>query len=37
VSDRNGFVSSRTLSQIAGLYAAAFENGIQVLPYGADK
>jgi hypothetical protein len=37
VSDRNRFVGSKMLAQIAGLYVAAFEKGIQVLPYGADK
>lgn len=37
VSDRNRFVGSKMLTQVAGLYMAAFEKGIQVLPYGADK
>lgn len=37
VSDRNRFVGSKMLSQVAGLYVAAFEKGIQVLPYGAEK
>jgi hypothetical protein len=37
VSDRSRFVGSKMLSQVAGLYVAAFEKGIQVLPYGADK
>lgn len=37
VSDRNRFTSSKMLEQVAGLYLSAFETGIQVLPYGADK
>jgi hypothetical protein len=37
VSDRNRFTGSKMLSQVAGLYADAFEKGIQILPYGADK
>lgn len=37
VSDRNRFTGSKMLSQVAGLYVAAFEQEIQVLPYGADK
>ena len=37
VSDRNRFASSKTLVQVAGIYRAAFEQEIQVLPYGSDK
>lgn len=37
ISDPKRFTGPKTLAQVAGLYAAAFENGTQILPYGSDK
>jgi len=37
VSDTKRFTGPKTLAQVAGLYAAAFEGGRQILPYGSDK
>lgn len=37
VSDPKGFQSVKTLAQVAGLYAAAFEGDYQILPYGSEK
>jgi len=37
VSDAKRFTGPKTLKQVAGLYAAAFENDSQILPYGSDK
>jgi hypothetical protein len=37
VSDPKRLTGPKTLSQIAGLYAAAFMGGFQALPYGSEK
>ena len=37
VSDLKRLTGPKTLSQIAGLYAAAFNGGFQTLPYGSEK
>jgi len=37
VSTPDRFPTSKTLAQVAGLYAAAFENEVQILPYGSEK
>lgn len=36
ISDTARFVSPKTLAKAAGLYAAAFEDGFQILPYGSE-
>lgn len=37
ISDTGQFVNPKTLAKAAGLYAAAFEGGFQILPYGSVK
>jgi hypothetical protein len=37
VSDRKSFPTPRNLELVAGYYLSAFDQGIQILPYGADQ